>query len=102
MKKTKIESWKPGENILKVEVTNISEHGFWLFIENAEKFVPFNAFPWFEEASIKELKEVELQGPDHLYWPLLDIDLSVKSIEDPTRFPLMSKLGINRLETVGS
>lgn len=87
---------------MKVEVTNISEHGFWLFIADVEKFVPFDVFPWFEDASIRELQQVELQGPDHLYWPLLDIDLSVESIDDPTRFPLMSKVGMRRLEPVGS
>jgi hypothetical protein len=31
-----------------------------------------------------------LQGPEHLYWPDLDIDLSVESIEHPERFPLVS------------
>ena len=28
---------------------------------------------------------------DHLYWPELDIDLSVGSIRNPEKFPLLSK-----------
>ncbi|HQU90828.1 MAG TPA: DUF2442 domain-containing protein [Pyrinomonadaceae bacterium] len=83
---------------MKAEVTNISEHGFWLLIDDTEKFVSFKAFPWFEEASVRELTTVELQSPEHLYWPLLDIDLAVDSIDHPENFPLVSKVG--RLETV--
>jgi hypothetical protein len=29
--------------------------------------------------------------PDHLYWPDLDVDLSVESIRHPERFPLRAK-----------
>jgi hypothetical protein len=85
---------------LKVEVTNISEHGFWLLIGDEEKFVSFSGFPWFEDASVRELISVELQSPDHLYWPLLDIDLSVTSIDHPENFPLVSKIGVRNLEPV--
>jgi len=34
---------------------------------------------------------VELPHPHHLYWPDLDVDLAVESIEHPERFPLLSK-----------
>jgi hypothetical protein len=34
---------------------------------------------------------VELPSPDHLYWPGLDVDLAVESIEHPEQFPLVSK-----------
>lgn len=30
---------------LNLEVTNISEHGFWLFIDDKEYFLPFKQFP---------------------------------------------------------
>jgi hypothetical protein len=35
---------------------------------------------------------VEHPEADHLYWPDLDIDLAVESIEHPERFPLVSKV----------
>jgi hypothetical protein len=41
-----------------VEVANISKHGFWLLIENKERFVPFKEFPWFQNAAIGELLNV--------------------------------------------
>jgi hypothetical protein len=44
---------------LAVEVTNVSRHGFWLLIGESERFVSFEAFPWFREASIADLTNVE-------------------------------------------
>jgi hypothetical protein len=37
------------------------------------------------------LCKVERPSADHLYWPQLDIDLSVHSIRDPAAFPLISR-----------
>jgi hypothetical protein len=54
-------------------------------------FVPFKEFPWFREASVREITNVELPSAHHLYWPDLDIDLAVESIEHPEQFPLVSQ-----------
>jgi hypothetical protein len=71
-------------------VTNVSAHGFWLLLQDREIFVPFDAFPWFRSAPIGHLLNVELPADHHLYWPDLDIDLEVDSIEHPERYPLVS------------
>lgn len=62
--------------------------GFWLLLGERELFVPFSEFPWFAEAPIGKIVRVEWPSPDHLYWPDLDIDVSVRSIEKPSEFPL--------------
>ncbi len=80
-----------GANILEAEVTNVSKHGFWLLIEAEELFVPFAEFPWFKDAPIGKLVNVERPSPEHLYWPELDVDLAVDSIRHPERFPLVSR-----------
>jgi len=80
-----------GESTSAAEVTNISQHGFWLLIGGRELFVPFLEFPWFKNASVGSILNVELTHPQHLYWPDLDVDLTVESIEHPERFPLISK-----------
>jgi hypothetical protein len=72
-------------------VTNVSAHGFWLLIGVREMFVPFDEFPWFRDAPVGHILNVLLQASNHLYWPDLDIDLAVESIEHPERFPLVSK-----------
>jgi hypothetical protein len=75
-----------------VEITNLSKHGFWLLTQDRELFVAFEHFPWFREAPVGHILDVELQGPGHLYWPKLDVDLSVESIEKPEAFPLVSQV----------
>jgi len=54
-------------------------------------FVGFEHFPWFRDVPIGKLLNVELPQPHHLYWPELDVDLAVESIDHPERFPLISK-----------
>lgn len=81
-----------GTAISDADVTNISQHGFWLLLGERELFVPFGEFPWFKDATVEAILNVELPRPRHLYWPELDIDLAVESIEHPERFPLISKI----------
>lgn len=81
----------PGSNTSVAEVTNVSRHGFWVLLDGEELLVPFTEFPWFKAATIEQLTQVEWPTADHLYWPALDIDLSVESIRDPSKFPLRSK-----------
>ena len=80
--------------ILEVEVTNVSNHGFRLLLGDEELFVPFAEFPWFKEAPVAKLLEVERPRPDHLYWPDLDVDLAVESIRHPENFPPVSRSGV--------
>ena len=79
-----------GTTTSAAEVTNISKHGFWLLLAGEELLVPFDQFPWFRKATIEQVSDVEWPSPDHLYWPGLDIDLSVQSIRNPVAFPLVS------------
>ena len=81
------------------EVTNVSSHGFWLLIAEHERFVSFKAFPWFRDASIVQLTNVELPSPHHLYWPDLDVDLAVDSLDHPERYALVSQARRNRRPT---
>ena len=78
-----------GENTSAVEVLNISPHGFWLYAGGGEHFLPFEKFPWFREARISEILNVELLHASHLHWPELDVDLTLGSIEDPDSYPLV-------------
>jgi len=82
----------PGAATSEAEITNISKHGFWLLIDERELFLPFDEFPWFRRAPVEAILGVERPAPTHLYWPELDVDLSVDAIEHPERYPLKSKL----------
>ena len=72
-------------------MTNISPHGFWILVAGREVFLGFRDFPWFKDASVGAIHNVELPHPGHLHWPDLDIDLDVECIEQPERFPLVWK-----------
>ncbi|CAN5557637.1 DUF2442 domain-containing protein [soil metagenome] len=81
-----------GENTPQIEVLNISKHRFWLLFQEQEYFLPFEAFPWFKEAKIGDILNVELLHSSHLYWPSLDVDLEVESIKSPEKYPLVYRL----------
>ena len=81
----------PGAATSVAEVTNISKHGVWLLLGDEELLLPFEHFPWFKKATIEQILQVEWPTANHLYWPLLDVDVSVESIRDPSAFPLVSR-----------
>jgi hypothetical protein len=81
-----------GEDTSGAEVGNVSRHGFWLLVSGREMFLSFKDFPWFADAPIAHLVNVQLPHPHHLYWPELDVDLSLESIENPEGFPLVSRV----------
>ena len=80
-----------GTPTLAAEVTHISKHGFWVLLGDEELLLSFSEFPWFRQATIDQLCTIEWPTPDHLYWPQLDVDLSVESIRHPEQFPLVSQ-----------
>jgi hypothetical protein len=82
----------PGTVTSAPEVTHVSRHGIWLLLADEEVFLPFELFPWFRKAAIEQIEHVEWPTPDHLYWPELDIDLSVASIRQPETFPLIARI----------
>ena len=88
-----MKSGQPGSSTLVAEVANISRQGFWLYLGDRELFVSFREFPWFKDAPVSKILAVQRPNDDHLYWPDLDIDLSIESIEHPDRFPLKSNAG---------
>lgn len=81
-----------GDNILTVEVTNISSHGVWILTHGKELFMSYEDFPWFKDQAVKSIINVEEQSPGHFYWPDIDIDITEEIIENPERFPLKAKI----------
>jgi len=86
-----IASAQPGISTSEAEVTHISKHGIWLLLGERELFMSFEQFPWFRNASLAAVQDVQWPQVHHLYWPQLDIDLAVESIERPEQFPLVAK-----------
>jgi hypothetical protein len=86
-----MKSAKRGKSTSPAEVTNVSPNGLWLLVDDVEHFLPYEQFPWFREATIGAVTNVQRPQPHHLYWPALDVDLAVESLSNPERYPLVGK-----------
>ncbi len=81
----------PGVSISEIEVSLVSSKGFWLLLDDEELFVAYAEFPWFKQATVEQITTIERPSLNHLYWPMLDVDLAVESIRNPSLFPLLSR-----------
>lgn len=82
---------KLGKNISEVEILNISALGIWIYIKGKEYFLNIEDFPWFYNAKIAQILNVELHHDNHIHWPDLDIDLDIDTLESPEKYPLVYK-----------
>lgn len=90
-------SSRPGESTSAVELANVSPHGIWLLVDDRERYLPFDAFPWFRDATIGQLSRIERPASRHLYWPDLDVDLTLDQIDRPEAYPLVSRVRSRRI-----
>ena len=82
---------KPGTITSGTEVVNISAHGVWLYVNGREYFLPHAEYPWFRNATLGAVLNVQLLHDTHLHWPDLDVDLELDSLENPDAYPLTYK-----------
>ena len=87
----KMRSSAPGKSTSLAEVQDITRHGIWLFVKGREFMLSFEDYPWFMDAAISAVHKVQLLHGSHLYWPELDVDLDLASLENPERYPLVAK-----------
>ena len=85
-----MKSLEPGKDISPVEVTNVSRHGLWVFLQEREYFLPYDKFPWFKNARLSEILDVQLLHGFHLHWPALDLDLDTTILDNPEDSPLVA------------
>ena len=79
-----------GKNI-SAEVSHISMHGIWVLVNDAEYMLSFSEYPWFSEAKLSEIHDVQVLHGRHLRWPMLDVDIELDSLVAPERYPLIYK-----------
>ena len=86
-----IKSKRHGKRISEseAEVQHTSPYGMWVLVKGKEYFLPFKKYPWFKEARPSARRKVSLLHGRHLYWPHLDVDLDMVSLEHPEHYPLV-------------
>ena len=89
---TSMRSARRGSGTSLVDIKNVSRDGFSIVIGRKARFVRFEDFPWFRDASMAQITNVTLPRAHHLYWPDLDVDLAVESLDHPERYPLVSRV----------
>lgn len=77
-----------GNGTSSIEI-HTSCSGIWLLVDDCEYFLPYQEFPWFKEARITDVYSVEMPNKQHLYWPTLDVDLDLKSLDNLEKYPLI-------------
>jgi len=80
-----------GKGTSEVEILSIESNGVWLHARGKEYFLPHRDFPWFKEARVIDVLNVELLHEFHLYWPSIDVDLDLDSLENLSSKPLIYK-----------
>lgn len=86
-----MKSKKRGKNSSQISILNVSPNGIWILVKDREYFLDQKNYPWFRKAKVSSLFKVEFLHNKHLYWPDLDIDLEIESLEEPQRYPLIAK-----------
>ena len=76
---------------ISAEVSHISTHGLWVLVNDREYMLSFSEYPWFSEAKLSEIQNVQVLHGSHLRWPMLDVDIELDSLETPERYPLIYK-----------
>ena len=84
-------SLKARKNSLKCEIPNIGPLGLWLLHGDREYFLSHTKYPWFKKAKVEDVLNVKVPRPRHFYWPALDVDLHLESLENPDHYPLIAK-----------
>jgi len=77
-----------GKNTSDIDLS-ISRFGIWLLVYNTEYFLSYKDYPWFRQAKISDVYNVQLLHKNHLHWPALDIDLDLDSLINPEKYPLV-------------
>lgn len=79
-------------NKIRPEILNLTPFGMWILVGKREYYIDYSRYPWFQNATMNELREVETVGlGSGIYWPALDLDVELEALEHPERYPLIAK-----------
>ena len=73
------------------KVLTITSGGVLIEIEEGEFFLPYSRVPWFKNAPVSDVLNVEMNGKRSIRWNKLDVDLEIESLLHPEKYPLVAK-----------
>ena len=75
-----------------VKVYAIISNGIMIEAFGNDYFLSYNSNPWFENAKINDVFNVEPVGNIGVRWDALDVDLAIESLKHPEKYPLIAKI----------
>ena len=78
-------------NHISVSVQAIVSDGIVLDISENSYFLSYTTNPWFKNAKISDVFDVEPISDVGVRWKNLDIDLAIDSFINPQKYPLIAK-----------
>jgi hypothetical protein len=72
-----------------VSVEDITPYGIWIQVTGKEYFLDYENFPWFQEATVRQIHELTFSDGFHLRWPNLDVDIHLDSLTHLEQYPLI-------------
>jgi len=76
------------DTLINNGVTNITNIGFWILVNEIEYFVPFNEYPCFRKATVSQIEDFKVLSPNQIYWETLDCDIELEALKNPQNYPL--------------
>ena len=74
-----------------VKVHAIVSNGIMIEAYGNSYFLPYSSNPWFENAKITDVFNIEPVGRTGIRWDNLDVDLAIESLTHPEKYPLIAK-----------
>ena len=84
-----------------LSVESITTFGIWMLVQNKEYFLSYELYPYFKDQTLRAIQNVQLLHGMHLYWPDLDVDLEIDNLDNPEKYPLISKKNTGPLIEAG-
>jgi len=72
-------------------VRSIMPDGIFLSVLGSDYYLSYDRLPWFKDAKISDIFNVEMYGTDGIRWDALDVELEIDSLKYPERYPLVIK-----------
>ena len=74
-----------------VKVHAIVANGITIEVHGNVYFLPYHSNPWFENAKVADVFNIEPVGRTGIRWDNLDVDLAIESLTHPEKYPLIAR-----------
>lgn len=86
---------KPNIKPISVNVRSIMPDGILVSLLGKDYYLSYERLPWFRDAKVSDIFNVEMIGNYGIRWNRLDVDLEIESLMYPEKYPLVMKRSVN-------